>query len=197
MRGHAGSRVLVAAVLVLSWGSLQGVAGAHGDDGVIELTRHEVVQGEDDLHHVTLTVSIRHPEDGHLALDAAVRLTGRSSTGVAVLPQELALTDEPGEYAGSVDLVGGSTWDLTVQSAEPRDRLDLRVDPALGDLRTVEPASAEPAHDESAWERLRWLALGCGIATLLAAVTLLRRRARRRAAARAGAHPEEVRPEAA
>jgi hypothetical protein len=193
MRGQAGSRVLVAAVLVLCWWSLPGVAGAHGDDGLIELTRHEVAQGEDGLHRVTLTVSIRHPEDGHLALDAEVRLTGASSTGVAVLPQALTSTDEPGEYAGAVDLADGATWDLTVQSAEPRARLDLRVDPALGELRTVETMPAEPAHEEGTWERLRWLALGCGIAALLGIATVLRRRARRRVEGRADA----ARPEAA
>ena len=93
--------------------------------------------GEDDLHRLELTVSIRHPEDDHLALDATVRLTGTSSTGVAVLPQTLGLTDEPGEYAGTVDLVGGTTWDLTVQSAQPEGRLDLRVDPDAGQVTTL------------------------------------------------------------
>ena len=180
---RAGTWTLVVAALIsVAGGAVADVAGAHGDEGIVELIGDEVVAGEDDLHRLELTVSIRHPEDDHLALDATVRLTGTSSTGVAVLPQTLGLTDEPGEYAGTVDLVGGTTWDLTVQSAQPEGRLDLRVDPDAGQVTTLGATATEPAHSERAWDRLRWLALGCGITAVLALVTLLRRRARRRTA---------------
>ena len=58
----------------------------------------------------------------------------------------------------------------------------LRVDPDAGQVTTLGATATEPVHSERAWDRLRWLALGCGITAVLALVTLLRRRARRRTA---------------
>lgn len=176
----SGTRVVLAALVALlcTWGGAEVVA-AHGDEADMELLASEVRRVEGDAHRVDLTVSIRHPEDQHLALDAEVAVVGSHHSGVALLPEPLELTDEPGRYAGSIELAGDpGPWQLAVVSSGPDARLDLRVDPEEGTVAVVSATTTPGTHEESAWERLRWLALGCGIALALAAFTLLRRRAR-------------------
>lgn len=117
-RPATGGRV-AAAVLILTIAALlvgAAPAAAHGDEGVMEITRLEQL-GND---QIDLEVGIVYDNDGHQAEDANVSATFSGPDGASVGP---VLLDQvrPGAslYSTTVQVPTGGTWTVLVDSTGP------------------------------------------------------------------------------
>lgn len=183
-----GRTAVLSIVVALCTLLTPGVAAAHGDRGVLEVYRLEVADASEGMLRLEVVVGVRYPEDGHPALDATIRLSGRNEAQVRLLPVTLGPTGEAGEYAGSTELVAeGGAWDLDLVSERPAATVGFRFDPASGEfsgVTVVDEAGHGHAHGDATEEpspmrrRLVLIVIGCAAVAVVSAG--LRRRERRR-----------------
>ncbi|MGH9270723.1 MAG: hypothetical protein ACRDZ2_05580, partial [Ilumatobacteraceae bacterium] len=92
-----------------------GLAQAHGDDGVIEVTAATAGTALTITYDILLT----YLNDGDLAEDATVSVAADGPGGVTVGPIQLAPTGQPGHYGAAVGFPAPGIWQVRFSSLSP------------------------------------------------------------------------------
>lgn len=92
-----------------------GLAQAHGDDGVIEVTA--ATPGA--ALTITYDILLTYLNDGDPAEDATVTVAADGSDGVTVGPIQLTPTGQPGHYGAAVTFPAPGIWQVRFSSLSP------------------------------------------------------------------------------
>ncbi len=121
---------LVAAISLAAFALGAAPAGAHSDEGEMEITQLDAASGDS----IAVEVGIRYVNDGHLAEDATAQATAIGPDGRRAGPVELTRVSEDGSlYAAALSDVGPGEWIVQVDSTDP-------IADATGRVEVAEPA---------------------------------------------------------
>ncbi len=136
----AVSAALVAALWLAAFALGAAPAGAHSDEGEMEITRLDAASGDS----IAVEVGIRYVNDGHLAEDATARATAIGPDGRRSGPVELTRVSADGSlYAAALNDVGPGEWIVQVDSTDP-------IADATGRVEVAEPAGGATADGDGA-----------------------------------------------
>lgn len=141
---RAGAGITLSAVIVALMAVLfPSIASAHSDAGTMTLTKLEQIGPE----RVRLEVGIVYEGDGHLAEDATVSATLKSTSGDTVGPVDLARVGEQSSlYGAEIEVSGTGSWTATVTSTNPTATAEATVEVAAESTTTTAatPTSTAP-----------------------------------------------------
>lgn len=104
----------VAAALVTTFVP-SGLAGAHGDDGVIEVTAATPTAPST----ITYDIFLTYLNDGDPAEEATVTMAADGPDGATVGPIPLTPTGQPGHYGAAVTFPAPGIWQVRLSSLSP------------------------------------------------------------------------------
>lgn len=146
---------IVAALLVLALvmgvgiTALAPLAGAHGDEGVLE-----VLSATPSGTSSTITVKLTYEGDGHPVDGATVTVVADNGAGTALDPQPMTAGGAEGEYTSTVQFPSAGTWNVRVTAVSPAATLTLTQDitsepgVTVGTAPEETTTTADPALDE-------------------------------------------------
>jgi hypothetical protein len=134
---------LVVLLAALTTALLAPVAGAHGDDGVLQ-----VVSVAPSGTSTTVTVRLTYQGDGHPVDGATVTIVGDDGAGAAIDPVQMTAGSEPGQYTATIEFPSAGVWNLRVTSVSPAATLtvthEVTADPGV----TAPEPTDDPVLDE-------------------------------------------------
>lgn len=144
-------RLLPLAVLLscLAAISVAAPAGAHSDDGTMEVLAAEQQSGG---ATVLISIGLLYANDDDLAAEARVSVTGAGPDG-ATLIETTVPHASGGRYEGTVDVPVPGSWTFTIRSVEPAAEAEAVVEvtapattaPETTVAPTTAPATTVPA----------------------------------------------------
>jgi hypothetical protein len=137
-----GAALLVAVLTAATAVVPAGPAGAHGDDGIME-----VLVAEADAMEITVEVGIVYADDDHLAIDATVEATATGPAGAVVGPVEMP-NRRDAIYGATFEVPTAGDWSVEVTSENP-DATAVEQVTVTAPTTTRPPPTSAPDGDET------------------------------------------------